>query len=117
MGDLLRFTHASIDRLACQVIQPFTDGWPADMTSIHSAAQHGSIHGAGQNGIDADIIRCKFNRHGARQGKHAALAGRVGDLPVRLGRERQDHVIEHRRLAAQVDEIVVRVVRNRQEQT
>ncbi|MPN35766.1 hypothetical protein SDC9_183265 [bioreactor metagenome] len=77
MSDLCRLANASVDGLARQVIQPLVDGWTAQMTAIHSAAQHGGIYGAGEHSIDANIVFGKFNGHGACERQNTALAGRI----------------------------------------
>ena len=78
MGDLFGCAHPPVDSLARKVIEPFLHIAVTDMSAAETCAQHGRIHCAGQDGIDADIIRRKLNRHGARQGKQSAFGGGIG---------------------------------------
>jgi hypothetical protein len=57
MSDLFRCPHTPVDRFAREVIETILHICAANMSTAEACAEHGRIHGARQNGIDADIIR------------------------------------------------------------
>ncbi len=89
VGNFFWRADPPIDRLAGQVVQAGMDVVSRQVTPIQPGAQHGGIHRAGQDGVDADIIRGKFDGNGTRQRQQAALAGGIrGD--IRGGLDRVD---------------------------
>jgi hypothetical protein len=46
--------------------------------ATETGAQHGRVHRAGQDRVDADVIGCKFDRHGARQRQQTTFGGSIG---------------------------------------
>ncbi len=48
------------------------------MPASQPGPQHGGIHRAGQDGIDTDVVRGEFDRHGTGQCQQAAFAGGIG---------------------------------------
>ena len=78
MGDFFGLADAAIDGFTGQVFEAVLDITMADVSAAEAGAQHGGIDCAGQDGVDADLVRRKFNRHGAGQGQQSAFAGGVG---------------------------------------
>ena len=57
-----------------------------------AAAQHRRVDGARRDGVDADAIRRKIQRHGAGQAENGALGGNIGTVAAPAGeRELRRH--------------------------
>ncbi len=79
MGDLFGSSHPPVDRLARKVVEALLTLSPCPTCPrLKPSTEHGRIHRAGQNGIDADVIGRKFDCHGTGQGKKSAFGCGIG---------------------------------------
>ena len=78
MGNLFGLPDPPVDGFAGQVIQALQYILALDVAAVHPCPQHGGVHRAGQDGIDADVITGEFDGRGAGQRQQAAFTGGVG---------------------------------------